>query len=696
MITVPRHLSKLVLITGEYKLLENLMPQAIEEQQFVPAITLGRTSKQIQAEIVAKFGFVPPFFEPAEPTPQVLENLWQQTLTAYVNNPLPALFKEKLSAYLSRFCAVPYCMITRSCTLRPLGLKAREVLELLEAPPPAETDIDEHLLLLAAQSDLLTVWPESNSKLEASLLYCSIFIALRDSSEYCRQKLHRILGSVNYNHLVTFIAYVKTCHLWIEAHPTVAYEADRRVQENLGALLEEEPDLADFFRNYRERVRRESQSRAELAERKRQEEALQQVTEQGNEIIVSSRRTLVRNEEDHPKLVLVVNTDITEKKQLEAQLLRAQRLEILGTLASGIAHDLNNILTPILAAAQLLPLKFPHADQQAQQLLQILETSAKRGAGVIKQILSFGRGLEGNHTIFQLRHLVKEIRHIVKETFPKSIELDIDIAPDLWSVFGDATQLHQVLMNLVVNARDAMPHGGTLRICAENLFIDSNYAQMHLEAQVGPYIVVTVADTGTGMPPKIIKRIFEPFFTTKEVGGTGLGLSTVMGIIKSHGGFVNVYSEVGKGTEFKLYLPVVEGTETLEASDVELPKGHGELIFVVDDEVAIREITKTSLETYKYKVLTASDGIEAIALYAQHKHEISAVLMDIMMPSMDGLAAIRILQKMNPQVKIIALSGLSSNQKMAEAAGSGVKAFLSKPYTAQELLKTINVTLSTN
>ena len=240
-----------------------------------------RTSEQIKAEITENFGFVPPFFSPAEQAPEVLENLWQQTLAAYVNNPLPALFKEKLSAYLSRYCAIPYCMVCHSCTLRPLGMKAREVLELLESPPPTETNIDEHLIRLATQLDLLKVWPESNSPLEESLLYCSIFIALeQDSSEDCRNELRRILGPVNYQHLVAFIAYVKTCLVWMEAHPEVAYEADKRVIDHLGALLEDEPALADFFRHYRVRVRREQKNRAErlaeLAERKRNEEALRQ------------------------------------------------------------------------------------------------------------------------------------------------------------------------------------------------------------------------------------------------------------------------------------------------------------------------------------------------------------------------------------------------------------------------------------
>jgi CheY-like chemotaxis protein len=214
---------------------------------------------------------------------------------------------------------------------------------------------------------------------------------------------------------------------------------------------------------------------------------------------------------------------------------------------------------------------------------------------------------------------------------------------------------------------------------------------------VGPYIVITVADTGTGIPPEILDRIFEPFFTTKEIGkGTGLGLSTVIGIIKSHGGFVKVYSEVGRGTQFKVYLPEAEVDQITPVEDLELPTGKGELILVVDDEAAIRDITKTSLETYNYRALTASDGIEAIALYAEHRQEISVVLTDMMMPSMDGATTIRTLRKIEPHVKIVAVSGLVSKDKLAQVASIGVKTFLPKPYTTKELLTTLHEVLSSN
>ncbi|WP_414570408.1 response regulator [Nostoc sp. CCY 9925] len=416
---------------------------------------------------------------------------------------------------------------------------------------------------------------------------------------------------------------------------------------------------------------------------------LHQINKQGQDIIVASRWTLMRDRDGQPKSILTVNTDITEKKHLESQILRAQRLESIGTLASGIAHDLNNILTPILTAAQLLQLKMSDTNERNQQMLKTIENNSKRGAALVKQVLQFARGVEGQRTVVQVNHLFSEIQQIVQEAFPKSIELTAHIQPGLWAVISDATHLHQLLMNLVVNARDAMPRGGHIKISAQNLFIDQQYARMNIDAHIGAYIVITVADTGMGMPSEILDRIFEPFFTTKDIGnGTGLGLSTVRGIIQSHGGFITVASQVGRGTEFKVYLPAVEVAKTPLAEDLELFKGNGELILVVDDESEILETTKISLETYNYRVLIASDGIEAIALYARHEDEINLVLMDMMMPSMDGATAISTLQKMNSQVKVVAVSGLNVSDKLTKIPG--VKKFIPKPYTTKELLQTLH------
>ncbi|MBE9228276.1 response regulator [Phormidium sp. LEGE 05292] len=382
-----------------------------------------------------------------------------------------------------------------------------------------------------------------------------------------------------------------------------------------------------------------------------------------------------------------IQMDITEKKQLEAQFLRAQRLESLGTLASGIAHDLNNILTPILAVVQLLPLKLPNLNDNTQQLLKTLESSAQRGADLIKQILSFARGVEGKRINLQIHHLLFEIQQIIQQTLPKSIDIHSNIPANLWTIYGDTTQLHQVFMNLCVNARDAMPNGGNLQIIAQNFLVDEQYARMHLDAKVGAYVVVNVSDTGMGIPPEILHRVFDPFFTTKEVGkGTGLGLSAVLGIVKSHGGFIDVQSEVNKGSVFKVYLPAIESLTHETDDNLELLTGQQELILIVDDEVAITEIIKTTLETYNYRVLTASDGIEAIALYAEYKNEIAGVLMDIMMPTMDGTNIIPLLRRLNPNVYVVAMSGLNSTEVVSQVQKLGFQGFLSKPFTTKELL----------
>ena len=423
---------------------------------------------------------------------------------------------------------------------------------------------------------------------------------------------------------------------------------------------------------------------------------LHKLDKAGKEVIVATRCTLVRDDAGQPRSILTVDTDITEKKLLEAQFLRAQRLESLGTLSSGIAHDFNNILTPVLAISQLLPLKLPDLDERTHHLLKILEDNAKRGADLIKQILVFARGGEGKRMPLQISLLLSEIVQMARQTFPKAIDIEADLSQlDLWTVPADATQLHQVFMNLAVNARDAMPNGGVLRITAENVFLDDAFARMNLEAHPGSYIVVTVADTGTGIPPELLERIFDPFFTTKEVGkGTGLGLSTILGIVKNHGGFVKVDSKVGQGSQFKVYLPTMGNPAVQPAAEEPILRGQNELILIVEDELSIQEVTRTSLENSNYRTLMASDGIEAIALYAEHKQDISLVLMDIMMPSMDGLSAIRALQKLNPKVKVIAMSGLATNSQLTDAIGSSVKAFLPKPYTTKDLLNTLNRVLT--
>lgn len=391
---------------------------------------------------------------------------------------------------------------------------------------------------------------------------------------------------------------------------------------------------------------------------------------------------------------LVVNSrDITEKKKLEAQFLRAQRLESIGTLAGGIAHDLNNVLAPILLSFDMI--RKSYADAKSQKMIDTIEVSAKRGADLVKQVLSFARGIEGERTVVQLRHLMSEVEKIILETFPRSISVITNVPRNLWTVSGDATQLHQVMMNLCVNARDAMPNGGKIEITAENVALDEQYVRTHLDVRKGPHVVLSFTDNGTGIPRHILHRIFEPFYTTKETGkGTGLGLSTVLTIVKSHGGFVNVYSEEGKGSTFKVYLPAQKATEHVEArkESMQMYRGSGELILIVDDEAAIREITKAALEAYGYQTIAAADGTEAVALFALRKNKIDLVITDMMMPYMDGVATIHALKKLDPKVKILAMSGLARGEGVAEL--KGVTSFLTKPYTSGKLLEAVHSALT--
>ena len=426
---------------------------------------------------------------------------------------------------------------------------------------------------------------------------------------------------------------------------------------------------------------------------------IEQYTKAGEKLSVEGHWTLVRDDRGNPKSILAINTDITQRKKLEQQFLRAQRMESIGTLAGGIAHDLNNLLAPISMGVDLL--RRHQQDPKAHTIIDTIGRSAKRGADLVKQVLSFARGVEGERVSIQVNPLIGEIASIVGNTFPKNIRLDTGISGGVWLIRGDPTQVNQVVLNLAVNARDAMPEGGTLTITAENVEVDEQYAVMNRTVSPGRYVVISVTDTGWGIPREIMDRIFDPFFTTKEIGkGTGLGLSTVMGIVRSHGGFVNVYSEPGKGTTFKIYLPAQGGDESgiqkREASVEQFPRGNGELILVVDDEASILDITKQTLEAFGYGVITADDGAQAIGQFALTRDRVKLVLTDMMMPVMDGPALIAALRRIDPHVRIIAASGLNANGNVAKAANLGVKHFLPKPYSADTLLVALQRVLSEN
>ncbi|HZM04824.1 MAG TPA: response regulator [Candidatus Saccharimonadales bacterium] len=387
--------------------------------------------------------------------------------------------------------------------------------------------------------------------------------------------------------------------------------------------------------------------------------------------------------------------DMTERKQIEMQALRTQRLESLGTLAGGVAHDVNNALAPILMATELLRMSFPN---EAGEYVQLIHDSAKRAADIMKQLLTYAKGAEGERILLPSRHLFKDMEKMIRGSFPKHIKLSIDCAKDLQTILGDPTQLGQVLLNLCVNARDAMPTGGTLTLKAEQVKIDALYASAIAGAKPGNYVVWSVTDTGTGIPPAILDRIFDPFFSTKGPDkGTGLGLSTVAGIVKGHGGFLRVYSTPGQGTTFIIYLPAA----TADLSDTTLLgkekitfRGNGETILVVDDEMAVREISRNVLTALNFKVLVAPDGATALIQAAENQKFLRVVITDMHMAGMDGLAFVRVLKQMLPETKIIVTSGRLDEFETADFKALGVSDMMAKPFTHEKLVKILQTTFT--
>ena len=413
-------------------------------------------------------------------------------------------------------------------------------------------------------------------------------------------------------------------------------------------------------------------------------------------LIVESRQSLIRDEGGQPKALLCILSDLTDRKRLEEQFLRAQRMENIGLLAAGIAHDLNNMLAPILLAAPMLR---EHVnDPGALGLLGTLEKSAERGANLVRQILAFAHGATGDARLLQVKHLLRDITSVITGTFPKTIQLEDFIPSDLWLIKANPTQIHQVLLNLCVNARDAMPTGGVLRLIAENRVLDSVAAATLKDARPGAFVVLQVEDTGTGIAPEVLARMWEPFFTTKESGkGTGLGLSTVRGIIENHNGFIEVTTADGCGTTFRIFLPAAEG-ETVDGNKSPappLPPGKGELILVVDDEQHIREMTQAMLTKSGYRVLLAADGAEAAVIFAQRAAEIRLVITDLHMPNLDGAMLGRALRRITPGARLLVMSGMQSDlgtrpDSQSEEFADG---YLHKPFKPEVLLAKVHALL---
>lgn len=421
---------------------------------------------------------------------------------------------------------------------------------------------------------------------------------------------------------------------------------------------------------------------------------LRQRAKSGAVLTLESRWTLLRDDAGQPKGLLIISSDVTEKKQLEAESLRMQRMEAVGALAGGMAHDLNNALAPILMGTQLL--RRDSKDENTKRVLSLMESSTRRGADMVRQVLLFARGKQGEFERLEVRPLVKEMEKLAGDTFPQNIKVSAHVADDLWPVRGNATQLHQVLLNLCVNARDAMAEGGSLSIAADNVQLDAESAGAMAEGRPGDFVVLMVSDTGAGMPPEVLAKIFEPFFTTKPEGkGTGLGLSTSVRIVKAHDGFLAVQSVAGEGTTFEVYLPRLLATAPGDEVDVEasVPRGNGELVLVADDDEAVLELLRRSLEEYGYRVVTATNGAEAVSLCKDSREPVALVVSDQSMPLMEGSRALATIQAVRPDLPAVLLCDEASVTKQSGELPLARVEYLPKPIELHRLLETVSRSL---
>ena len=460
------------------------------------------------------------------------------------------------------------------------------------------------------------------------------------------------------------------------------YTADEAVGRDLGKLVQSGQQTAENYQQLWTTILSGKTWRGELVNRHKD----------GSLVAEEETITPVRGEDGRIGHFIAIKQDITERRRLKEQALRAQRLDSVGRLAGGIAHDLNNILAPVLMAPSVL--RENVTDHSAHEILDAIEISANRGAAIIRQLLTFSRGGGGERAPVQLRHIIRDMAVIIRETFPKNIATRTDLHSASWLVQADATQLHQVLMNLCVNSRDAMPDGGTLTISLENVELDDVAVAGHPGASAGPHVILGVFDTGTGIAPEHLDKVFDPFFSTKAVGkGTGLGLATVLGIIRDHHGFVEIASHSGRGTHVRVYLPAVPAAPPAESATDERslpPRGRGELVLLVDDEENVRRISRRILENHGYRIILANDGAEALARFQQHRATIRLVITDVIMPFMDGIALIRAIRQIDPSVPLVAVSGHAAESPQIDVE---VTAFLAKPYLRSTLLETVAAAL---
>lgn len=420
-------------------------------------------------------------------------------------------------------------------------------------------------------------------------------------------------------------------------------------------------------------------------------------TSLGTRFEVESRWVLLRDQSGKPQSILQINEDAAESRLLEEERLRAQRQECIGTLAGGIAHDLNNILQPISIAIDLFRARL--ADGESEELLGMVDSNLRRATELVRQILTFTSGVRSERQPVGIAALFQDVSNFVRQTFPKTVKFLVQVPESIQPILADHTQMEQVLLNLCVNARDAMENGGTLRLEASDFLVDEGFAARQPLATPGRYVRLSVSDTGRGIPRQIRKKIFEPFFTTKgPEKGTGLGLATALGIIRNHGGFLTLETEEGCGSSFHVFIPAAASANDPAHSRINKSlenknSGHGETILLVDDEATVLKVMQRSLEKSGYHVLPAEDGEAGLEKFLKHRNEIDLVITDMAMPGMDGMQLIEEIRKTGANLPILCTSGLSASAGSDTANSRGIRKILPKPCSSETILGAIREAL---
>lgn len=473
--------------------------------------------------------------------------------------------------------------------------------------------------------------------------------------------------------------------LFVEPHAQTMRQA-------LQKLREERPGLIDLNVTPRERP---------LAASPVQE--IPWRTSSGEDRCIAWRHAAVRDGLGEPRFLISTGIDVTEHRLLEEHLRQARKMEALGTLVGGIAHDFNNQLTAILGnlGLALADLEVeehtdnPRAHGNVNRALDNAHQAAQRCAEITQRLLTFSHGRLGTPTTVSLAQLVDETVRVLQHRFPDTIPIDRTVAPDVWPVLADQAQLHQVLLNLAANARDAMPDGGHLTFRLANRHITASDCVHEREARPGDFVEITVTDTGTGMSPEVVARLFEPFFTTKTDGlRSGMGLAMVYGLVKAHKGWLTVRSELGQGSTFSVYLPAQEAPPAPPPEPCEAPaQGGSECLLLVDDEELLRSLARLILERKGFRVLVARDGEEALAIYRERGAEIQLVLLDYVMPRLTGLQVFQMLRQIDPEVCVVFSSGYTMDSEVDQLLATGARGFVPKPYRPDDLVRTVRKAL---